>query len=98
MSTSVERATNFYEAELYHQKWLLQKSPELLKMLTNPRDLVDGEPASRLNAYVAGELSGAYLRWYMSSWVKDCVATKETVDSILAYLDLYDQEGNVGRR
>ena len=31
---------------------------------TNHRDLVDGEPASRLNAYAAGELSGAYLRWY----------------------------------
>ena len=35
---------------------------------------------------------------YMSSWVKDGVATKETYDSILAYLDLYDQEGNVDRR
>ena len=86
IATTVARATDFWEAELYHQKWLLQKSP-WLEMLSDPRDLVEGEPATRLNALVGGHLSREYLRWYMSSWVRDGRASQETHDRILAALD-----------
>jgi hypothetical protein len=34
----------------------------------------------------------------MSSWVQEGVASKQTYDSILAYLDLYDKEAIVERR
>lgn len=44
----MEMATNFYDAELYHQKWLLQRKADWFKRLeVDALGLLDGQPASR---------------------------------------------------
>ena len=41
-------ATDFYDAELYHQKWLLQRKADWFERLeVDAPGLVDGQPASR---------------------------------------------------
>ena len=90
VSTGVEMATDFYEAELYHQKWMLQKSPWFKRLgLQDPRDLVDvqGVAACKLNAFAAGKIEPAYLRWYAASWVEDDVVSQKTFDRLKLYLD-----------
>ena len=92
VSTSLERATDFYEAELYHQKWMLQKSPWLGRLgLSDSRQLIEpgggGEAACKLNAFVAESITPAYLRWYASSWVEAGVVTEETYERLMRHLD-----------
>lgn len=57
-STSVELASDFWDAEPYHQKWLLQrKRPLMLALgLTQTEELLDG-PATVLNGYAAGRMT-----------------------------------------
>jgi len=45
--TVIEPATDFYDAELYHQKWLLQRRRDWFATLElmSPEDLVDGQAA-----------------------------------------------------
>jgi len=56
-TTVVERASDFWDAEPYHQKWILQrKRPLLLALgLTDTAELL-GAPAAVLNAFAAGRL------------------------------------------
>lgn len=58
VSTLVEKASDFWDAEPYHQKWLLQrKRPLMLALgLTDVAQLLE-RPAAVLNAYAAGRLS-----------------------------------------
>ena len=57
VTTRLEEAGEFWEAEAYHQKWLLQrKRPLMLALsLTHPDDLL-AAPARVLNAFAAGKL------------------------------------------
>jgi len=62
VATVVESATDFYQAEAYHQKWLLQRKAGLFKALRimdveGPAGLLDSRAAARLNAFAAGHLS-----------------------------------------
>lgn len=55
--TKLEVAEAFYDAEPYHQKWLLQRKRDLFLTLgmTDPAELLEA-PATALNAYAAGKL------------------------------------------
>mmetsp|Transcript_68957 Transcript_68957/g.111885 ORF Transcript_68957/g.111885 Transcript_68957/m.111885 type:complete len:125 (-) Transcript_68957:79-453(-) len=88
VSTQVEMATDFYEGEFYHQKWLLQRKADWFGRLDmmNPRDLIEGEASSRLNAYVAGYLSHDEMREHARAWVKAGVASQEVYERVSFYL------------
>lgn len=55
--TKLEAADAFYDAEPYHQKWLLQRKRDLFLTLgmTDTAQLLEA-PATALNAYAAGKL------------------------------------------
>ena len=57
VSTCVEGATDFWDAEAYHQKWILQrKRPLMLALgLTDVAQLLD-RPAAVMNAVASGKL------------------------------------------
>jgi len=79
VSTTVEWATNFYEGEFYHQKWLLQRKAQWFKSLglADPRELIEGEPASKINAHAAGHVTKDAMRGYLNGWIKRGVISKE---------------------
>lgn len=55
ITTQILPAQTFFEAEGYHQKYILQKHPRLLNMLDmDPSDLVESTVAARLNGYLGG--------------------------------------------
>ena len=55
--TTVEAATPFWDAEAYHQKWLLQrKRPLFLALGLEDADELLGKPATVLNAVAAAKL------------------------------------------
>ena len=56
-ATTIEAATPFWDAEAYHQKWLLQRKAPLLKSLglSAPEELLGAAPTV-LNAVAAGKL------------------------------------------
>mmetsp|Transcript_4445 Transcript_4445/g.8930 ORF Transcript_4445/g.8930 Transcript_4445/m.8930 type:complete len:134 (+) Transcript_4445:514-915(+) len=64
VSTVVEEATDFYLAEMYHQKWLLQRKDDWFKALALPdtESLLNSQAACKVNAFVAGHLSASALR------------------------------------
>jgi len=88
VSTAVEHATDFYEAELYHQKWLLQKSPWFRRLkIMQSRDLVEGKAASKFNAFVGGYVSATEMRLYTAQWVEEGAIEQETYERLGLYLD-----------
>eukprot|EP00960_Hanusia_phi_P077805 768743-Hanusia_phi.AAC.8 len=84
LTTVIEPATEFYDAELYHQKWLLQRRRDWFATLElmSPEDLVDGQAASGLNAYVAGHLSQKDFRDIVDVWVRDKVISNDVWSAI----------------
>mmetsp|Transcript_55029 Transcript_55029/g.109241 ORF Transcript_55029/g.109241 Transcript_55029/m.109241 type:complete len:96 (-) Transcript_55029:221-508(-) len=59
-STSLEPAAPFWEAEAYHQKWLLQrKRPMMLALGLGEPDELLGPAPTLLNAVAGGRLRGA---------------------------------------
>ena len=57
VATTVEAATPFWDAEAYHQKWLLQrKRPLMLALGMGEPSELWGKPATVLNAVAAGKL------------------------------------------
>jgi len=55
ITTKILRAETFYDAEDYHQKYLLRQHPWLLNSLDiDPEELLDSHVCCRLNGYVAG--------------------------------------------
>ncbi len=58
MYTVVKPYQNFYLAENYHQKYYLQRIPEILRDLSNIypdfKDLANSTAATKINSYIAG--------------------------------------------
>jgi len=55
IKTQILPMGRFYNAEGYHQKYLLQRHPWLLQALDiDPEELVENHVAARLNGYVGG--------------------------------------------
>jgi hypothetical protein len=56
--TLVETFGQFWDAEAYHQKWLLQRKPQLFLSLglREPSDLLTSRAAVQLNAFAARRL------------------------------------------
>ncbi|KAH3778383.1 hypothetical protein DPMN_179839 [Dreissena polymorpha] len=53
--TTIARATPFYEAENYHQKYILRQHPTILdKLGLSDSELVQSSVACRLNGYLEG--------------------------------------------
>jgi hypothetical protein len=83
-STKVEMATDFYEGEIYHQKWLLQGKSDWFQRLgvCDARELIEGQPASRLNAYVAGYVTNDEMRAYVNGWSKAGLVSDEALERL----------------
>lgn len=87
VSTQVEMATDFYDAELYHQKWLLQRKADWFERLeVDAPGLVDGQPASRLNAYVSGYVTHDEMRDYVDAWSKESLVSQDVFERLSFYL------------
>jgi len=69
ITTVIVPAKAFYNAEDYHQKYLLQKHPELMEFLELKRgpELIKSHAAARLNGYISGYGTEAAFRDEMSS-------------------------------
>ncbi len=89
VSTRVEVATDFYEGEFYHQKWLLQRKRDWFQRLDmcNPRELVEGQPASKLNAYVAGYVTHDEMRQYVNGWSTKGLVSDTVSERLSFYLN-----------
>mmetsp|Transcript_14498 Transcript_14498/g.35498 ORF Transcript_14498/g.35498 Transcript_14498/m.35498 type:complete len:151 (-) Transcript_14498:435-887(-) len=83
-ATVVEMATDFYEAEAYHQKWLLQRKPDWFRTLglTDARDMIESHAASRLTAYVSGAISFEEMRNMVDGWARDGVVSNDVWSNV----------------
>ncbi|PIK58701.1 putative peptide methionine sulfoxide reductase-like [Apostichopus japonicus] len=55
IQTVIKPAETFYDAEDYHQKYMLRQHRSLLQSLNfAPKELIKSHSAARLNGYVAG--------------------------------------------
>lgn len=88
VTTQVEMATDFYEGEFYHQKWLLQRKRDWFERLgmCDARELVEGQPASRLNAYVAGYVTHDEMREFVNGWRRSGLVSDTTFERLNFYL------------
>lgn len=72
LGTSLEALGDFYDAEAYHQKWLLQRKGPLFKALglDNEQQLKDSPLASKLNAFAGGHLAPAQIADELAIWLQ----------------------------
>ncbi|XP_072013831.1 peptide methionine sulfoxide reductase-like [Amphiura filiformis] len=55
IQTKIKKADIFYDAEDYHQKYMLRQQRNLLSSLGfSDKEILNGHAASRLNGYVGG--------------------------------------------
>lgn len=87
-ATTVEPATPFWDAEAYHQKWLLQrKRPLFLALgLSSPDELWD-QPATVLNAVAAGKLPGRVAMQRLDKLLEEGELRPEAHGAIAAALE-----------
>ena len=71
--------------DLSHRKYVHILRFGRLNMM-NPRDLIEGEASSRLNAYVAGYVSHDEMREHVRGWVKVGVASQDVYERVSFYL------------
>lgn len=72
ISTIVEPATDYWAAEAYHQKWLLQRKAPLFKALgPTETDELFGRPATLLNAVAGGRLRPRVARNRLDALLED---------------------------
>lgn len=59
-NTIIEPFRSFWDAEAYHQKWLLQRRSSLFRplQLSEPEELLTSRAATLLNAFAAQRLTG----------------------------------------
>lgn len=83
VETVIAPAKEFYNAEDYHQKYMLQKHPELMEFLSFKRgpEFVDSHVAARLNGYIAGYGTKADFLSEMGSLNLDEDATQYIMDN-----------------
>lgn len=95
-ATVVESATDFYEAEAYHQKWQLQRKADWFKLLSfkTAREMIESHPASRFNAYVTGAIKFQDMRNMVDTWARDGIVSNEEWSTIRTRLlrDCTDDE------
>lgn len=89
VATLVEPATDFYEAEAYHQKWLLQRRSGWLDALALPdtRALVDSPAAAALNACAGGAVPPAEVRGAVAAWVDSRILSPDAGAALQRILD-----------
>ncbi|KAK3861342.1 hypothetical protein Pcinc_044506 [Petrolisthes cinctipes] len=88
VTTSILPFTKFYEAEDYHQKYLLQRHPQLVTALdVDPgEDLIKSHVAARINGYVGGYGSVANFDKEQKTWgITEKMAEYIREEVILAY-------------
>mmetsp|Transcript_18598 Transcript_18598/g.46923 ORF Transcript_18598/g.46923 Transcript_18598/m.46923 type:complete len:150 (+) Transcript_18598:482-931(+) len=90
VSTVVEVATDFYEAEAYHQKWLLQRKADWFRALelADARDMIESPAACRLNAYVAQAVDPATFLGQVQKWGEKEGVSDEVRQNVLRRLKL----------
>mmetsp|Transcript_20561 Transcript_20561/g.49070 ORF Transcript_20561/g.49070 Transcript_20561/m.49070 type:complete len:200 (-) Transcript_20561:270-869(-) len=96
LGTSLEMATDFYSAELYHQKWLLQRKSDWFKAvaLQDGEHLLDSEAACKVNAFVAGHLPASTLRDELDRMAQSEQLDKGVWSSLRTKLRLEGCEGD----
>jgi len=87
-ATTVEAAAPFWDAEAYHQKWLLQrKRPLFLSLgMTSPDELWS-EPATVLNAVAAGKLPGRVAMQRLDALLESGALSPTAHGTVLAALE-----------
>uniref|UniRef100_A0A6U4KGY4 peptide-methionine (S)-S-oxide reductase n=1 Tax=Hemiselmis andersenii TaxID=464988 RepID=A0A6U4KGY4_HEMAN len=92
VSTVVEKATDFYEAEAYHQKWLLQRKANWFRALElqDARDMIESPAACRLNAYVAQAIDTQTMVGHVQKWGEGEGVSDEVRQNVLRRIKLED--------
>ena len=87
-STSVEELQPFWQAEPYHQKWLLQRKRDLLLslQLCEYDELITAPAATVLNAVAAGKLPGGVAQQRMDALFGSGEMTPQAHETITAAL------------
>jgi len=90
VSTVVEEATDFWEAEAYHQKWLLQRKANWFRALelSDAREMIESPAACRLNAYAGQAIDAAAMVRYTQGWGEKEGVTDEVRQNVLRRLKL----------
>lgn len=87
-ATTIEPAGPFWDAEPYHQKWLLQRKRQLFLSLgmTDPSDLW-GQPATVLNAVASGKLPGRVAMRRLDALLSSGEISPSAHGSVIAEID-----------
>jgi len=88
-ATTIEPAQPFWDAEAYHQKWLLQRKRPLMMALgmASPRELW-GKPATVLNAVAAGKLPAGVAMRRLEALVESRELAPDAYRAIAAELQM----------